>query len=87
MPLSGDSAKFYGFLDTKTLGGAGFASQRTLTETQTWDLSSYDGLRLLLNPIASDSVYPVDTTIPLLNLLQTNGTRSMLKIRYFRRIR
>jgi hypothetical protein len=57
MPLSGESAKFYGFLDTKTLGGAGFASQRTVAVTKTWDLSSFEGLRLLLNPVLSDGGY------------------------------
>ena len=37
--------RFYGNLDTKTLGGAGFASQTTTGDTK-WDLSSYDGLEL-----------------------------------------
>ncbi|KAF2869850.1 complex I intermediate-associated protein 30-domain-containing protein [Massariosphaeria phaeospora] len=40
------SARFHGTLDIKTLGGAGFASQRTVEEAKTWDLSDYDGLRL-----------------------------------------
>ena len=48
------SARFHGVLDTKTLGGAGFASQSTSavsSDNQTpeepiWDLSSYDGLVL-----------------------------------------
>ena len=48
------SARFHGVLDTKTLGGAGFASQSTsalssdnkLPEEPVWDLSSYDGLVL-----------------------------------------
>ncbi|KAL5336352.1 NADH:ubiquinone oxidoreductase intermediate-associated protein 30 [Aspergillus crustosus] len=39
------TAKFKGNLDTSTLGGAGFASQRTTSE-EIWDLSSYDGLEL-----------------------------------------
>jgi len=43
-PLS-PIAVFYGNLDTKTLGGAGFASQRTTTSS-TWDLSNYDGILL-----------------------------------------
>jgi len=43
---SSPTAVFYGNLDTKTLGGAGFASQRTTTETTTWDLSNYDGILL-----------------------------------------
>lgn len=33
-------------MDIKTLGGAGFASQRTATEDQTWDLSKYHGIEL-----------------------------------------
>jgi len=39
-------ARFHGNLDIKTLGGAGFASQRTTREDGSWDLSSYDGLEL-----------------------------------------
>ncbi|KAB8231203.1 CIA30 family protein [Aspergillus alliaceus] len=39
-------AKFSGYLDISTLGGAGFASQRTTGEDRTWDLSAYDGLEL-----------------------------------------
>ncbi|KAF2637063.1 CIA30-domain-containing protein [Massarina eburnea CBS 473.64] len=45
---SGDSARFHGTLDIKTLGGAGFASQRTTTDSETWDLSDYDGIQLHL---------------------------------------
>ncbi|PBP16671.1 CIA30 family protein [Diplocarpon rosae] len=44
-PLS-PSAIFHGNLDIKTLGGAGFASQRTTGEDRNWDLSKYDGLVL-----------------------------------------
>ncbi|CAI6239563.1 unnamed protein product [Periconia digitata] len=40
------SARFHGNLDITTLGGAGFASQRTTTEDNTWDLSKYDGILL-----------------------------------------
>ncbi|KAG9241726.1 CIA30 family protein-like protein [Calycina marina] len=39
-------AVFHGHLDTKTLGGAGFASQRTTSENRLWDISHYDGLEL-----------------------------------------
>ncbi|KAF2267004.1 CIA30-domain-containing protein [Lojkania enalia] len=46
LEISGSSARFHGTLDIKTLGGAGFASQRTITESETWDLSDYDGIRL-----------------------------------------
>jgi len=38
------NAEFYGNLDTKTLGGAGFASQRTTGEDKEWDLSDYEGI-------------------------------------------
>ncbi|KAI9744052.1 MAG: hypothetical protein M1835_002808, partial [Candelina submexicana] len=39
-------ARFHGNLDIATLGGAGFASQRTTGEDRCWDLSAYDGLEL-----------------------------------------
>jgi hypothetical protein len=41
--LSDGTARFYGELDTKTLGGAGFASQRL---NHPWDLSRYAGLQI-----------------------------------------
>ncbi|PVH87167.1 CIA30-domain-containing protein [Cadophora sp. DSE1049] len=44
-PLS-PTAIFHGNLDIKTLGGAGFASQRTTGEDRSWDLSKYEGLVL-----------------------------------------
>ena len=40
-------AIFRGDLDIKTLGGAGFASQRTVDDKH-WDLSAYDGISLKL---------------------------------------
>lgn len=43
------TAIFSGTLDIKTLGGAGFASQRTSGEDRTWDLSGYDGIELVLD--------------------------------------
>lgn len=45
--VSLDSARFYGTLDTQTLGGAGFASQRTTSVDKVWDLSQYAGLELV----------------------------------------
>ncbi|KKK26312.1 hypothetical protein ARAM_001564, partial [Aspergillus rambellii] len=42
---TGQTAAFQGNLDIETLGGAGFASQRTTGE-RCWDLSAYDGLEL-----------------------------------------
>lgn len=46
------TAVFHGNLDTKTLGGAGFASQRTAGDDQKWDFSKYDGL--VLDIVKSD---------------------------------
>ncbi|KAF2706641.1 CIA30-domain-containing protein [Pleomassaria siparia CBS 279.74] len=43
---SSSSARFHGNLDIKTLGGAGFASQRTTGDDKSWDLSDYDGIRI-----------------------------------------
>lgn len=48
-------AIFRGTLDTKTLGGAGFASQRTTGSDRSWDLSSFDGLEIILNAPESDN--------------------------------
>lgn len=39
-------AEFSGHLDIATLGGAGFASQRTVDDIPAWDLSGYDTLVL-----------------------------------------
>jgi hypothetical protein len=44
----GPTAYFHGTLDITALGGAGFASQRTKSTNQTWDLSAYDGIQLEL---------------------------------------
>ncbi|THW87528.1 CIA30-domain-containing protein [Aureobasidium pullulans] len=38
--------RFHGNLDIQTLGGAGFASQRTTGEHRSWDLSAYAGIVL-----------------------------------------
>ncbi|KAG4439804.1 hypothetical protein IFR05_004702 [Cadophora sp. M221] len=40
------TAIFHGNLDIKTLGGAGFASQRTTGDDRSWDFSKYQGLVL-----------------------------------------
>jgi hypothetical protein len=37
---------FHGNLDIETLGGAGFASQRTVGHEETWDLTGHDGIEL-----------------------------------------
>nr|POE49362.1 uncharacterized protein c9e9.15 [Quercus suber] len=38
--------RFHGTLDIKTLGGAGFASQRTTGDDRKWDLSDYAGIQI-----------------------------------------
>lgn len=43
---SSSRAEFAGHLDIKTLGGAGFASQRTVDDLPAWDLSAFDTLVL-----------------------------------------
>ncbi|KAJ4353451.1 uncharacterized protein N0V89_005180 [Didymosphaeria variabile] len=48
LETSDSAARFHGHLDIKTLGGAGFASQRTTVEDRTWDVSNYDGIILNL---------------------------------------
>ena len=39
-------ARFHGVLDIETLGGAGFASQRTTGEDREYDLSEFAGIQL-----------------------------------------
>ncbi|KAH7414507.1 complex I intermediate-associated protein 30-domain-containing protein [Phaeosphaeria sp. MPI-PUGE-AT-0046c] len=68
LDISSTTARFHGTLDIKTLGGAGFASQRTATDTQTWDLSSYSGINLSLGKtdgkkytfVIKDELLPLD---------------------------
>ncbi|KAF2739948.1 NADH:ubiquinone oxidoreductase complex I intermediate-associated protein 30 [Polyplosphaeria fusca] len=48
LEISDSSSRFHGTLDIKTLGGAGFASQRTTGENCSWNLSKYDGIKLEL---------------------------------------
>ncbi|KAI1616938.1 CIA30-domain-containing protein [Exophiala viscosa] len=45
---------FHGHLDIDTLGGAGFASQRTLGDDRHWDLSPLDGIEVSIDPSQSD---------------------------------
>lgn len=47
---------FFGFLDTETLGGAGFASQRTTSDRLNLDLSSYEGLQLVIREADSEKL-------------------------------
>ncbi|KAI5467666.1 complex I intermediate-associated protein 30-domain-containing protein [Mariannaea sp. PMI_226] len=62
---SPESARFHGHLDTTTLGGAGFASQRTVGELEL-DLSAYQGLSLSLEGGASGHKFTltIKDTIP-----------------------
>lgn len=53
--LENGCATFCGTLDVNTLGGAGFASQRTTGDDRHWDLSNYDGIVLLIDASKSDS--------------------------------
>ncbi|KAF2722808.1 CIA30 family protein [Polychaeton citri CBS 116435] len=46
LDCSDEVARFHGTLDIDTLGGAGFASQRTTGDKRKWDLSRYDGITL-----------------------------------------
>lgn len=52
VPVAG-GVLFHGNLDIDTLGGAGFASQRTVGNEDTWDLSGNDGIELDI--ISSDN--------------------------------
>ncbi|KAF2495960.1 CIA30-domain-containing protein [Lophium mytilinum] len=55
LECSSSSARFHGELDIKTLGGAGFASQRTTGDDALWDLSDYDGIQLKIDTSKADS--------------------------------
>ncbi|CAK4028340.1 hypothetical protein DOTSEDRAFT_20147 [Lecanosticta acicola] len=43
-----DIGRFWGNLDIETLGGAGFASQRTTGDDRAWDLSGYAGVQICI---------------------------------------
>ena len=45
-PAYSSSAFFHGHLDTTTLGGAGFASQRKTVNALNWHLERYDGIEI-----------------------------------------
>lgn len=52
--LENPVARFHGNLDITTLGGAGFASQRTRKDVA-WDLSAYEGIKLVVTKSDSES--------------------------------
>lgn len=59
------SARFHGILDTTTLGGAGFASQRTTANDKIWNLSAYRGIELIVaNGDGKKYTLNIKTTIP-----------------------
>jgi hypothetical protein len=58
LKISGDQsvATFYGTLDIKTLGGAGFASQRTTGDKRSWDLSAYNGIQIIVKKPSNSTI-------------------------------
>lgn len=65
----GKYSAFSGMVDSKTLGGAGFASQRTTHHVNPWDLSQFDGIVLVCCGGQSGKRYTVvlKDTIPSKN--------------------
>ncbi|KAL6708504.1 hypothetical protein ACN47E_002767 [Coniothyrium glycines] len=66
LTITPPTALFHGTLDSTTLGGAGFASQRT-TNDLPWDLSPYSGIHLALGK-HDDKRYTItlkDEVLPL----------------------
>ena len=51
---SGSGVCFRGTLDIEALGGAGFASQRTVGDDRFWDLSSSSGFEITIDLSQSD---------------------------------
>lgn len=65
-PFSLSIAKFHGHLDYATLGGSGFASQRTIDDWPGLDLSEYDSIVLEI-PYTDGKKYTInlkDTVLP-----------------------
>ncbi|KAI9735273.1 MAG: hypothetical protein M1834_001864 [Cirrosporium novae-zelandiae] len=66
LDCSTTAARFYGTLDITALGGAGFASQHTIGNNRSWDLSKYSGIKLAIDD-ADDKQYTFilkDTLLP-----------------------
>ncbi|KAH8727541.1 CIA30 family protein [Phaeosphaeriaceae sp. PMI808] len=69
LDVSSSTARFHGTLDITTLGGAGFASQRTTGDDRSWDLSAYDGIHLDISKtdgtkytfVLKDEILPLDS--------------------------
>ena len=66
------TARFQGILDTKKLGGAGFASHAATYKTVPWDLSTYDGIEIIYS-----NGTPFNYTLNLKDYLpeQSQGSR------------
>ncbi|KPM38716.1 hypothetical protein AK830_g7841 [Neonectria ditissima] len=72
LTIAPDTATFSGFLDKDSLGGAGFASQRTKGSLD-WDLAEWDGL-LLSVALSDGKLY----TLTVKDVLPENDTDSSL---------
>ena len=68
-----NTALFRGSLDFETLGGAGFASQRTTGDDHEWDLSVYVGIKLeVAKGDSTSSTPPVQSLTARLTFLRLN---------------
>lgn len=74
-------ARFQGNLDIMALGSAGFASQRTTSESGPWDLSDYDGVELNING-ADGKVYTITLSDSILPKRPDGRERSTLNWEY-----
>lgn len=66
MNCDNGTARFYGTLDYETLGGAGFASQRTTGDDSKWNLSEYAGIQLKI--AKGDSMWLTRSSLPYIHL-------------------
>jgi hypothetical protein len=65
---------FHGLLDIETLGGAGFASQRTVGDDRRWDLAPFAGVEVSIDALLSDhKVYTLILKDQLLPRNPLNG--------------
>lgn len=64
-------ARFHGELDIKTLGGAGFASQRTTGVGRSWDLSDYDGIEIEVSDADGKECDELHRSISLYTFMHT----------------
>ncbi|KAI8164880.1 hypothetical protein K4K49_012129 [Colletotrichum sp. SAR 10_70] len=74
-PFTGTIVNFHGNLDYATLGGAGFASQRTVDDWPSIDISAYDTITLEV-PYSDGKKYTFnlkDTVPPPINGVEQSG--------------